>query len=339
MTVFDWISQEYLPHLADGFIDPRKRVSLLYLFSATAIAVAWSIYMSRGAVRDGLRKLRGTLFSGRIWLSPSARADYKLLLANQALLLLAAPVFVSRAAVATALFFFLHQHFPVGSAMLSGAPPALVAVAYTAFLFLLDDFSRFAVHFALHRVPFLWPFHRIHHSAEVLNPLTVFRTHPVEGVIFTFRAIAVQAVSISLFVFLFGSSIDLVTIYGVGMFLFAFNLAGANLRHSHVQIRYGRRLERLFISPAQHQIHHSRDSRHHDKNFGAALAIWDWMAGSLHTAPGDLKLEFGLARNGDRRTHSLLNLYFSPFAGPIAGIARHATHVHATFRKPKKHAY
>ena len=58
----------------------------------------------------------------------------------------------------------------------------------------------------------------------------------------------------------------------------------ANLRHSHVWITYGRIMERLLISPAQHQIHHSKNKVHFDRNFGVVLAIWDGMFGTLELA-------------------------------------------------------
>ena len=32
-------------------------------------------------------------------------------------------------------------------------------------------------------MPFLWEFHKVHHSAEVLNPITGFRSHPVDQVL------------------------------------------------------------------------------------------------------------------------------------------------------------
>lgn len=316
--VLDWISQEYLPLLLDGFLNPQKRVSLFYLALAVLIALAWSVYVSRGALRDGFRDTIRKLFGKRVLFSRSARADYKLLLINQAVLLLAAPLFVSKIVVATALFFFFQEAFPGGTAVLASAPAIVVAIAYTVFLFVFDDFSRFITHFALHRIQILWAFHKVHHSAETLSPLTVYRTHPVEAVIFSFRAIGVQAVSISLFVFLFGSAVDLVTVYGTNLFLFIFNATGANLRHSHIQIRYGRVLEHVLISPAQHQIHHSLDPRHHDRNFGAALAIWDWVAGSLCVASREMTLVFGLSDRQPPETHSLLHLYVSPFAELIS---------------------
>ena len=107
-------------------------------------------------------------------------------------------------------------------------------MSYTIFLFILDDFSRYITHRALHQIPILWAFHKVHHTAEHLTPFTVFRTHPIEAWIFSIRSALVQGIAISIFVFLFGSKIDLLSIYGVNIFLFIFNLAGANLRHSNV---------------------------------------------------------------------------------------------------------
>ena len=134
----------------------------------------------------------------------------------------------------------------------------------------------------MHRIPILWALHKVHHSAETLNPITIYRTHPLEGIIFTLRASLSQGIAISTFFFLFGSKVDLFTILGANIFIFIFNVAGSNLRHSHIYIRYWRWLEYFLISPAQHQIHHSLEERHYDKNFGATLSIWDWVGGSLH---------------------------------------------------------
>jgi len=92
---------------------------------------------------------------------------------------------------------------------------------------------------------------------------------------------------------------------GVNLLVFLFHVTGSNLRHSHVDIRYPRWLEHLLISPAQHQIHHSIAEEHYDKNFGAALAVWDWLFGSLHVSEGQHDLEFGLR---DAETHSATDL-------------------------------
>ena len=100
--------------------------------------------------------------------------------------------------------------------------------------------------------------------------MTVFRTHPLEGIIFSLRSAITQAIGISIFFYLFGNLVSLYTIVGVNIFVFVFNILGSNLRHSHIGIRYWKWLEYIFISPAQHQLHHSIAFEHHDKNFGAA---------------------------------------------------------------------
>lgn len=338
MTIVDWISQEYIPQLLDSFLNPQKRVSVYYLALAASIALCWSFFVHRRNLRNSLKHTRLNLFSRKVWFSRSAFGDYKILLANHALLILIAPFFVSKLVIATALFFAMQDLIPAGNAIISDVSPLLVAFGYTLFLFLLDDFSRFATHFALHRVPVLWAFHKTHHSAETLSPLTVYRTHPIETIIFSFRAIAVQSASISLVVYLFGSSVDLVSVYGVNAILFVFNVTGSNLRHSHIQIRYGRRAERFLISPAQHQIHHSLDPSHHDRNFGAALAIWDWMAGSLYIAQRNTELEFGLNTNQTEQTHLLFNLYVAPFLEVIRSIRTRLSRLKPIYRSMKKHA-
>ncbi len=40
-------------------------------------------------------------------------------------------------------------------------------------------------------------------------------------------------------------------------------------------------LGRIFVSPAHHQVHHSANPKHFNKNFGSCLALWDWMFGTL----------------------------------------------------------
>ena len=131
---------------------------------------------------------------------------------------------------------------------------------------------------------------------------------------------------------------ELVSVYGVNVILFLFNATGSNLRHSHVQIRYGARIEKFLISPAQHQIHHSMDPRHRDRNFGAALAIWDWMAGSLCVADKSMVLKFGLGRNQATQTHRLLHLYFSPFGELLSSRRIGTNFINLNPRDWKKHA-
>ena len=166
----------------------------------------------------------------------------------------------------------------------------------------------------MHKWHILWALHKVHHSATTLTPMTVFRTHPLEGVIFSFRGAITQAVTISSFIFLFGSNVDLFTVLGANIFTFLFNIFGSNLRHSHIGIKYWKWLEYIVISPAQHQVHHSVDKKHYDKNFGVAFAFWDWIFGSHHHSEDTDNLILGVDRHTGDEAHSLRNLYLSPIS-------------------------
>ena len=308
----DSIVLDYLGGLVDGFVDPKKRVFVGYLVAALVIACVMILGAAGWNLRAGTAAGCRLIFSRAIWWSASARADYKMFAVNQALMMAIAPRLVGRMAVATALFSGLH-------ALLGGRPDAaltlpgwLVVASFTVCHFLCDDLSKYLVHRALHRWPVLWAFHKVHHSATTLTPLTVYRTHPLEAVLFSLRGTAVQAVVVAVFIFFFGSAVDLYTVLGASVFLFAFNAAGSNLRHSHVRIGYGRRAERFLMSPAQHQVHHSVEERHHDKNFGTALSLWDWFGGTLCLAENGETLRYGLTGGAAPETNGLAALYLRP---------------------------
>tara|TARA_B100000035_G_scaffold113204_1_gene96078 strand:- start:2291 stop:2719 length:429 start_codon:yes stop_codon:yes gene_type:complete len=112
--------------------------------------------------------------------------------------------------------------------------------------------------------------------------MTVHRTHPVESFINSIRAVLSLGLMSGIFVWLFGHGLQVWDILGVNAMGFLLTLLGANLRHSHVPLHFGR-AECLLISPAQHQLHHSMAHSH--PNYGSFLAIWDrfnktWLAGS-----------------------------------------------------------
>lgn len=298
---------DYFGRLADPFFNPQKRVFVLYLATALAIAmvVQWRVAGGGAAAfRD--------VFSKKIWLSASAWLDYKIILLNQAIMMGVMPRLVTKLAVATFLFEMFHIWFDGRAVLWSDAPGWAIVGFFTATLFLLDDFTKYLLHRALHRWPVLWCFHELHHTAETLTPLTVYRTHPVEGVLFALRSIFAQGVTLAVFVYLFGNRVELAAILGANAILFFFNVAGANLRHSHIWLSYGRALERILISPAQHQIHHSLDKTHHDRNFGAILAVWDWVGGSLCLADGNKPSKFGVRQHAASK-HTLFSAYVDPF--------------------------
>ena len=177
----------------------------------------------------------------------------------------------------------------------------------------MDDLSKYIVHRCMHRWQFLWAFHKVHHSAETMTPITVYRVHPEESIIYGLRGSIVIGAVIGIFAYCFGiDNFSLATLLGVNLFSFIFNVAGANLRHSHIEIAYWPWLEKIFISPAQHQLHHSIENKHFNKNYGAMLAVWDWLFGSLHFSETGEKLKFGLRPNEASATN-IVQIYLRPF--------------------------
>ena len=300
--MFDFIS-----NIFEHFIDPRKRVFVGYLAISIIIALIWLILFKRKNFKNSLK----FIFAKKIWLSDSSKADFFVFLINRVISITISPVLITQIVIATAIFYWLHSLSWLNSNSFQNVPEYLVVFLFTFFIFLLDDFSKYWVHRWMHNWPILWALHKVHHSAEVLTPMTVYRTHPLEGIIFTIRGTFTQGVSISTFIFFFGDSVDLYTILGANILLFLFNTAGSNLRHSHIGIRYWVWLEYFLISPAQHQLHHSINIKHHDKNFGAALAIWDYVFGSLHHSVEIDDLKLGIDNN-ERNFNKLSTLYFSP---------------------------
>ena len=302
------ILSDYISLITNQFIDPKKRIYIFYVLISIFIAFLWFMINKKLSFNKTLKKI----FDYKIFFSKSAKSDYKVFLVNQLIMMIISPLLVTQLTIATALYFYFHSIDWISVCMFTSVSKAYVVLAFTIFQFTIDDFSKYIIHRFMHKLPILWSLHKVHHSATVLTPMTVFRTHPLEGIIFSLRSSVTQAISISLFVFLFADSVNLFTILGVNVFVFIFNILGSNLRHSHVGIRYWNWVEYIFISPGQHQLHHSIAREHHDKNFGAALAIWDWLFGSLHHSVEFDTLKLGLEKNQKQETHSLLNLYLNP---------------------------
>lgn len=291
------------------FIDPKKRVFICYLLASILIALVWLIFNKKLSFRNSLAKI----FNPKIFFSRSSKSDYKIFILNQIIMFIISPMLITQLTIATFLFYYFHSISWLSSGMFEGMAIILIAMMFTTVHFILDDFSKYVVHRFMHKWHILWALHKVHHSATTLTPLTVFRTHPLEGILFSLRSAITQSITISSFVFLFGSNVDLVTVIGANIFVFLFNILGSNLRHSHIGIRYWKWLEHILISPAQHQVHHSLSKKHHDKNFGAAFAIWDWIFGSLHHSEDIEKLTLGIEKESNDSTHTLSNLYFKPF--------------------------
>ena len=299
------------------FVEPRKRVFAGYLLLSVFIALAWLILIKRVKISSAVARI----FDRKVFFSRSAIADYKIFVINRVVTSVISPLLITQISIATAIFFALHNQDFVQSGQFKDASKAAVVALFSVTMFVVDDFTKYVVHRWMHRIPVLWAIHKIHHSAETLTPVTVYRVHPLEGVLYASRSAVAQGITIPVFLYLFGSIVDLYTVVGVNVLVFVFHVTGSNLRHSHINISYWPWLEHVFISPAQHQLHHSVAEEHFDKNFGAALAVWDWLFGSLHLSEDDKELEFGLDESEGTSATDMRTIYLTPFF-EIAGIVR-----------------
>ena len=187
------------------------------------------------------------------------------------------------------------------------APSALPAYvtnsAVTVMLFLAYELGYWFNHWLSHKVPVLWEFHKVHHSAEVLTPLTNFRVHPVYTWIFANILAFSAAVANGLGNYMFGDTAYQYALSDTNIILVLFIHAYVHLQHSHMWIAFRGLAGRLLVSPAHHQVHHSADPKHFNKNFGSCLAVWDWMFGTLYVPDKKREvLAFGFADNPDAHT-------------------------------------
>ncbi len=265
------------------------------------------IWVARGLPGN----LLAFLFPPSVYRTPSAQLDIRYFAINVLFYgLLVAPLLINSVLVAHLVVIGLVHAFGVPAAPIASGP--LAAVLAAAALAIAGDFGFFISHFLHHKVPALWAFHKVHHAAEALHPLTAFRSHPVNlAVDFTVTSL-VSGVMTALLAYVFDAGLTPALVLGVNVFNFAFQAAGAQLRHSHIWLDYGPRWSRVLVSPAMHQLHHSAAPQHRDKNLGGIFAFWDALCGTLFVPQAEARLELGLPDGESRHYRRVLDLYFRP---------------------------
>ena len=274
-------------------------------------------YAGRRRARGRRLSLRGfvrSIFPSRIILHPSSLIDMRLWALNGVALasaygMLGLGLFFWRDAIVAALIHGFGPHAP------ARWPAWTVLALATALQLLASELAYWFAHYCFHKVPALWEFHKVHHSAEVMTTLTELRQHPVEIIAFMNWIGLATGIVFGVMTYSFGPGVRPFTLLSGNILTMMFLLTYGHLRHSNLWIAFTGVAGRILQSPAHHQLHHSANPAHFDKNLGFALAIWDWAFGTLAMPSKNAqRIVFGVGDEGARSDRP-----FPPLSRPAHG--------------------
>ncbi len=148
-------------------------------------------------------------------------------------------------------------------------------------MFIARDFIQWWVHRLLHRVPFLWEFHKVHHSVKQMGFAAHLRFHWMETIVYRL----VEYLPLAMI----GFGLDdffIVHIIALGI---------GHWNHANFTVNIGP-LKYIFNNPAMHIWHHAHDmpeSHPYGINFGLSLSVWDYIFGTAHIPKDGRDIELG----------------------------------------------
>jgi sterol desaturase/sphingolipid hydroxylase (fatty acid hydroxylase superfamily) len=145
---------------------------------------------------------------------------------------------------------------------------------------LVADLCGYWAHRMMHEIPFLWRFHKVHHSSERLDWLASARVHPLESVWNRLASLAP--------LFLLGFSPKITVFFGPLIGLYPIFIH-CNVRWGYGWIGY------VVTSPAFHRWHHSADQEALNKNYSGLLPLFDFVFGTAHFPRSGKPARYGLA--------------------------------------------
>lgn len=170
---------------------------------------------------------------------------------------------------------------------------------FLVFLILID-FLEYLVHNLLHRVPWLWEFHKTHHAIPHLNWWSNLHFHPIEILIYK--------------TFLYLPLLSLNPLFPEGWLykLVMLRLAIGMIAHSNLNISYGP-LNYIINSPTLHRWHHAKGPEAINKNLGVTFTLWDFLFGTALYPKQELYPTKGLGFPQSEKYNSLKNQLLLPF--------------------------
>lgn len=190
---------------------------------------------------------------------------------------------------------------------LPGMPVWLYAIVG---LLLLDLIGAYLIHWAEHRVRWMWRFHLIHHTDPNVDTTTANRHHPGESVFrFVFTVLGVIVA---------GAPISVVMMYQ--------SLSAGLSQFNHANIQFPAWLEKplgwFLVTPSMHRVHHHYVLPYTDTNYGNIFSFWDRLFGTY----AEMKQEdivFGIDTYMEKHEHSdigrLLKIPFESYRPPTGG--------------------
>lgn len=177
--------------------------------------------------------------------------------------------------------------------------PAIPSLARLLLSLLLLDAWMYAWHRMNHRLPFLWRFHRMHHSDYEMDVTTATRFHLGEH--------------------LGGGTLRLALIPLLGIESFHLMIyetlvvAITMLHHANISLgRWDRPLRCIVVTPDMHKVHHSRLQPETDSNYSTVLSVWDRLFRSFRMRENCLTIQFGLDGYDDPRWQSVSGMLKTP---------------------------
>ena len=179
----------------------------------------------------------------------------------------------------------------------------------TALAVLTLDAWTYAWHRMNHRIPFLWRFHRVHHSDAQMDVTTASRFHTGEIVMSSLLRIPI--------ILALGITAWQLVIYETLMF--------AVVQFHHANLALPARVEavvnKVIVTPAMHKVHHSRWQPETDSNYSSLLSVWDRVFRSFRQREALHEVELGLDAfddDGHQTVGGMLRTPFEPVHPPDA---------------------
>ena len=164
----------------------------------------------------------------------------------------------------------------------------------------LDFAAQYLVHYLLHKVPFMWRFHMIHHSDTTVDATSATRHHPGD---YAFREIFAL-----IMIVIFGIPLAYYLFYRIATVFFGYL--------THANFSFPKKIDQIlsyvFITPDMHKFHHHYQLPWTDTNFGNIFSFWDRIFGTI-TYDDPKKVQYGLDLLDDSTDQDILYQFKIPF--------------------------